>query len=625
MIARFLLALLGGRADDRSPEDTDPTDRPVEDRLLRAMDERVLVTLRPISGMLAVLFVVFFVYNLVDLPPPLRELTVVYDMALVAISAALFQLLVQRRFPVRFAHPAVAMLSLAVVGNILMVMSGMREGLYTVYIDIVVIGAGSTMLNVRALATVLATVWLAWLPLAVHTIDEPRMLGIFAFTLFASTSLSSAIMLGRIRSERALHALRQRERQRTQELEEALRRAEEARTELDDKVAERTRELADANAALQRQIEGRRILEEHLHSRQRLEAVGQLAGGVAHEFNNVLTAVRGNLDILADEPLTELQHDVMGETRAAVDRGADVTRQLLAFGRRQVLEKRDIDLERLVAGMEGILQRLVQDHVELGVETLHEELWVHADPSQLELSVLNLVVNARDALPDGGHITLRLRSRTRDGERLAGVEVIDDGTGMDEETLAQVCDPFFTTKGDHRGSGLGLSTVYGIAEQHDGELQVSSELGKGTRVELWLPRATPPSTRRASNRPNERHHGSGTILLVEDDATVRRVGERILQRLGYEVLSAANGQEALELAASHAVDLLWTDVLMPGMSGVELVRRARSHRPELPVLLSSGYTGRALSHEDLPDGCHFLSKPYSTKELGSTVAGILRA
>jgi len=424
MNARTLLARLGGRADETSPKELDPMVGPAGDRLVRAMDQRVLVTLRPISGMLAVLFVVFFVYNAIDLPPPLRELTVVYDTALVAISAALFQLLVQRRFPVRFAHPAAAMLTLAVVGNILMVMSGMRDGLYTVYIDIVVIGAGSTMLSVRALAAVLATVWLAWLPVAVHTIDDPRTLGIFAFTLFASTSLSSAILVGRIRSERSLHALREGEHRRTRELEEALGRAEEARAELNDEVAARTRELEEASDALQRQIEACRVLEAQLGDRQRLEMVEDLAGGVAQE--------------------------------------------------------------------------------------------------------------------------------------------------------------------------------------------------------LWLPRAIPVRGGEASDGPDERHQGSGTILMVEDDATVRRVGQRILQRLGYEVLSAANGHEALELAAHHSVDLLWTDVLMPGMSGVELVKRARSQCPGLPVLLSSGYTGRTLSHEDLPDGCHFLSKPYSTKELGSTVAGILR-
>jgi signal transduction histidine kinase/ActR/RegA family two-component response regulator len=384
----------------------------------------------------------------------------------------------------------------------------------------------------------------------------------------------------------------------------------------------------------------RKRLEVQLRQAQKMESVGRLAGGVAHDFNNLLTVMLSNA-ALAKDGLSETSTawaDIV-EIEEAAKRAAVLTRQLLAFARRQVAEPRALDLNAVTLAMDKMLRRLIGEDVEL-VTVLAEGLGtVWADPGHVEQVLVNLAVNARDAMPDGGKLTIETSNVELDAEgaaRHAGMSpgeyvllvVSDTGHGMEPEVLEHVFEPFFTTKEKGKGTGLGLSTCYGIVKQSGGWIWASSEPGRGARFEIYLPRMRGPAEAFAPALPAELRGGSETILLVEDDPKVREVALRALRERGYRVLEAGTGWEALRAAESpgEAIALLLADVVMPHMGGRELVERVKSLRPDIRVLYTSGYAEQAIVHQGMLDpGVAFLPKPFDPTSLARKVREVLDA
>ena len=384
--------------------------------------------------------------------------------------------------------------------------------------------------------------------------------------------------------------------------------------------------------------EQRHRLEEQLHSSQKLEAVGRLAGGVAHDFNNLLSVVLANAEFALDavrrgDPLFR----DLTEIRAAAERAASLTRQLLAFSRRQILEPEVLTLNHVVSGIEGMLKRLIGEDVEVSLELERELGNVIADPGQIEQVIMNLAVNARDAMPKGGTLKILTANREIDERSAARHEpvrpgsyvmlaVTDSGAGMDAATRERIFEPFFTTKEKGKGTGLGLSMVHGIVNQSGGTISVHSEPGRGSSFHVYLPRVDAPVADGRRRPEPVDATGRETILLVEDEEVVRRVTERILKKAGYTVLSAASGGDALLLCERHTgpIDLMLTDVVMPHMSGRELSERVSGLRPGLKVLFMSGYTDDAiLQHGVMQSAARFVGKPFSAAELTAKVRALL--
>jgi two-component system cell cycle sensor histidine kinase/response regulator CckA len=392
-------------------------------------------------------------------------------------------------------------------------------------------------------------------------------------------------------------------------------------------------------AAIKRDISERLALESQLHGARKMESLGQLAGGVAHDFNNLLGVVRGHGELLAGrlDPGDPREAHV-GHILDAANRAAKLTRQLLAFGRRQVLEPRVVDLNRVVAGMEPLLSRLVGEAVKVVVRTAPDLGRVRVDSSQVDQVLLNLAANARDAMPRGGRLTVETANaelgeadcRARAGARpgsFVRLRVSDTGTGMDEATRARAFEPFFTTKDVGQGTGLGLATVYGIVKQSGGHVWVDSSPGKGACFEIYLP--TVEGEVEAEESQDELPagppavHTPATILLVEDEASLREIAKELLEANGYAVIAAADAREALALAESTAagpIHLLLTDVMMPGLSGPALARHIRERWPEVEVLYMSGYSHEAVEKQGaLGPGSRLLAKPFSLNTLVRSV------
>lgn len=392
--------------------------------------------------------------------------------------------------------------------------------------------------------------------------------------------------------------------------------------------------VSDALAGIiaRKQADSRRAeLEEQLAHSQKLEAVGRLAGGIAHDFNNLLTVIRGNVYLnLTDTELPEQTRADLESIENAATRASVMTRQLLAFGRKQVLQAQETDINAIVREVEKMLCRIIGEDVELCLD-LQEGLWpTKVDPGQLEQVILNMVVNARDALPRGGQVVLETRNVTLEqqpwvhlAEPRSGpyvkIAIRDNGVGMSAETLEHMFDPYYTTKDVGEGSGLGLSTAYGVVRQSGGDIQAESVLGQGTSVVIHLPKmvADEPG-------PADLASQSCTVLLVEDEEGVRNLVARILRRLGHQVFVAADSDQALKLISDHAgeIELLVTDVIMPGLSGDELAERVRALKPDVKVLFMSGYTGTVLCDRGVHDE-QLLQKPFTPQELNARVAAIL--
>jgi two-component system cell cycle sensor histidine kinase/response regulator CckA len=392
-----------------------------------------------------------------------------------------------------------------------------------------------------------------------------------------------------------------------------------------------------------RDVTDRRILEEQVILAQKMEAIGRLAGGVAHDFNNILTAIGGYTDLLlADLAPDDKRRRDVEEIHRAADRAAALTHQLLAFSRRQVLQPKVISLSALVPDIEKMLRRLIGEDI-LFATVLHPQVGnVRADPGQLEQVIVNLAVNARDAMRNGGRLTIETRNVELDESyttehpnvkpgHYVMLAVTDTGVGMSEETKARIFEPFFTTKVRGKGTGLGLATVYGIVQQTGGHIWPYSEPGQGTTMRVYLPRVDEPPD--PIEHPIETTptalRGTETILLVEDEAPVRSITRQLLQRNGYTVLEASDGPTALALVdgAQHGtkVDLLLTDVIMPGMSGRELAAQLMARRPALRVLFMSGYTDDAVvRHGMLEPGLAYLEKPFRPPTLLRKVREVLQ-
>jgi CheY-like chemotaxis protein len=363
-----------------------------------------------------------------------------------------------------------------------------------------------------------------------------------------------------------------------------------------------------------------------------MEAIGRLAGGVAHDFNNLLTVIHGSCEMLDAHPACPPElAELLDMIRGAAERGSALTRQLLAFSRRQVLLPRPVQLNDLLTNLEKLLRRLIGENVALTTDLAADLGCTLADPGQLEQVVMNLVVNARDAMPGGG--TIALTTRNVDLPGAAGpapgvmLAVADTGHGMDEDTRRHIFEPFFTTKEPGKGTGLGLATVYGIVQQSGGFLRVDSRVGRGTTFQVFLPRAAAAGAATEAPRPRAERGGAGeTVLVVEDEDPLRAMVREILRRDNYEVLEARDGADALRVweQAGGPVDLLLTDVAMPRMSGHDLADRLSRAAPGLKILYMSGYPRDVPYQQSLAEaGRPFLQKPFTAALLTATVREVL--
>ena len=392
----------------------------------------------------------------------------------------------------------------------------------------------------------------------------------------------------------------------------------------------------DTNITERKRAEGEKAkLESQFQQAQKMESVGQLAGGIAHDFNNILAAFMMHLSFLRENPrLDAPTHESLQELMAEAERAAALTRQLLIFSRRSVMEVKVLDVNELVANLLKMLGRLIGENITLRFDRREVLAVVEADAGMIEQALLNLSVNARDAMPKGGRITISVDSIQVDVARVDGnvgarpgrcvcLSVADTGTGMDEATRERIFEPFFTTKEPGKGTGLGLATVYGIVSQHKGWIEVQTEVGKGTTFRIFLPATTKAMTAPAPTRTMVTSRGHETILLVEDEASLRLAVAEGLRRLGYRVMEADHGQVAMRLWQEHAgeVDLLFSDMVMPeGLTGLDLAEKFKEEKPSLKVIISSGYNAELSGLARLTaGGIMYLQKPYQIEDLSRTL------
>jgi two-component system, cell cycle sensor histidine kinase and response regulator CckA len=385
----------------------------------------------------------------------------------------------------------------------------------------------------------------------------------------------------------------------------------------------------------------RKSIEDQFRQAQKMEAIGTLAGGIAHDFNNILTTIIGNASLaLVDVGKDGRLREEIEEIQTAGERAATLTRQLLAFSRKQIIQPKIVNLNELLIDIEKMLGRLIGEDVDI-LTIAGSELWqIEADPGQMEQVLVNLVVNARDAMPMGGKITIELANKDLDESyfRNRGINevqpnlyvmlaVSDTGSGMDNETQERLFEPFFTTKEQGKGTGLGLSTVYGIIKQNNGFIWVYSEIGKGTTFKVYLPKVKGDTKKEENERTSVSElGGSETVLIVEDDDSLRRLAQRALQQKGYHVLDAENGEDALRICVAHegAIDLMVTDVVMPKIGGKKTAERLQPLYPNMKLIYMSGYTDDAIVHHGvLAPGLNFIEKPFSPEGLARKVREVL--
>ena len=374
-------------------------------------------------------------------------------------------------------------------------------------------------------------------------------------------------------------------------------------------------------------ITDRKRLEEQFLQSQKLESLGRLAGGIAHDFNNLLMVITGYSELLiSDVELSQPALRGLRQIKSAGERGAELTEQLLAFSRKQIGQPRALSLNALISESQSMLERLMGEDVHLVVALEPEAATIRADRGQMHQVLMNLVVNAREAMPDGGVLKIETANVTEAGAAFVRLRVADTGMGMDERTRQHVFEPFFTTKHAARGTGLGLATVFGVVTQAGGHISVTSEAGRGSEFSLFLPRISGPAKPETCVPVREASIGWGTVLVVEDQADVRRLAVLILASLGYDVLEAADGSEALAVAEGFAgtIRLMLTDVIMPGMNGRQLADRMALVRPEMRVVFMSGYTDRIMSKDGVLDSSvAYLQKPFTSEQLNVKVRQVL--
>ncbi len=389
------------------------------------------------------------------------------------------------------------------------------------------------------------------------------------------------------------------------------------------KITRDITEQHEAKEALQKSEAALQRANAALFQSQKMQAIGQLTGGIAHDFNNLLSVLSSGLDVLALSPDARTDHQLMETMRRAVQRGSTLTQQLLAFARKQPLKPENADVNGTIAGFEAVLRRAVPPSIEFDIELGRDVGTVSVDSQRFEAALLNLVVNSRDAMPAGGVLLLRTEpAELAEGEvgalpagRYARVSVVDNGEGMTPEVLTRAFEPFFTTKDVGRGTGLGLSQVYGFITQSGGEVQLASETGQGTTITIHLPLVE------GSGRPAVRDPGVERVLVVEDEPELLNLAASLFRSIGYDVLTANNGADAARILDRDLdINILFTDVVMPNMSGVELARWASEHHPELKIVLTSGYPNPGIAEAHGGIGRYaFVNKPYRLAELAKVL------
>jgi len=587
--------------------------------------------IRPAALVVGVLFVLFGISNAVSLPPEVRTPLLCYNAVLSAFGFTMYAATRRIRLSSRGTYLAVATLSFAVLGNILLAALLVSDTVFSFYVAALLIASAGSVLSPWWALGIGAVEVTSWALVAAHLLSPPAFKR-DAFVLIAGLAVAFVVHAGRYHARVRILELRAGDAKRERALQQALAEADEARATLDRKVEDRT-------AALRNELDERGRLEAQLRQAQKMEAVGRLAGGIAHDFNNLLTVIRMSLLTVADPGFApDDVREAIRDATDATDRAAALTHDLLAFARKQTLERTTIAVADILGGVERMVRRIAEASIRLEVSIAADAGEVVADRHQIEQVLLNLAINACDAMSNRGTLTLVV-----DGIELAGavaahhrvrpghyvrVAVTDTGTGMDEATQRSAFEPFFTTKEVGRGTGLGLAVAHGIITQHGGQIDIQSELGVGSTFTVFLPRARSPSPHSvvAVLRPPA-SLGHETLLVVEDEPAVRRAVQRNLERLGYRVLVACDGEDALRLAASlDSIDLLVSDVVMPGIDGPQLACDLRARWHDLPVLFVTGYSADRLARSDaLGPHDRVLEKPYRLEELTRTIRTMVDA
>lgn len=545
----------------------------------------------------------------------LIALKVLFSLGLAATSQAL----ARRRIPLQYFHGVVLTLVILCLSlSLVTASSGFTEH-FEVYAVLLILGCAVAEVSMAWATLEWTLIWLSWL-VALRffpsiAASDHLLIGIGA-QLIAIPTLS---MRARLFRDQYRFALR---------LSDALSESEKVRANLDREVDRRTRELSMAYEELNLSVKERERLadeRERLHAQflqsQKMESLGRLAGGVAHDFNNLLTVIMGNIHLAqvvskADVELAGL----LNEASTAVKRAAEVTGHLLAFSRSKVLTFADVSVQKVVQESLKMIQRLLGEDIKLEVDLCCPDSVVAGDSTQLQQVLLNLAVNARDAMPKGGLLRIELY---QDKNSIV-MRISDSGTGIPPDIQQRIFEPFFTSKPVGKGTGLGLSTVHGIVSMHNGTVEVDSRPGEGATFTVRLPARRANLDESSGNRALPVVSGSGRILLVEDDAQVRALAVRALEKAGYHVQPFENGNALLNCPQELGdCDMLVTDVVMPGIDGASLARRALVQRPDLPVLFMSGYADDKLSAFDLDQGRGFLAKPFTPLELQAAVSHVL--
>ena len=616
------------------------------------LDQIATEALRPAALTVGGVFVLFTIQNWLTYPANARATVVPYNLALVVLGFTLYGVCRRVTLSPRGIHLASAVLAFAVLGQIMVTTLYGLNPLFTYFVAILLIASASSILATGWAVAIAAVEIATWGVVAGQVLTDEQ-LKLNWLVMLTSAAVATIVHVGRRRSrtrilelragdarrelalQRALAEtveLRAGDAQRELALQHALAEAGEARRELDRKVEERT-------AALRNELSEREQLEAQLRHAQKLEAVGRLAGGIAHDFNNLLTVIRlSHTTYFAPGASSDEIAHAMRDASDATDRAAALTHDLLAFARKQTLERATVAVADVLGSVERMARRADEATIRVEVRAAPDIGDVLADRHQIEQVLLNLAINGCDAMGDRGTLSIAAdaieltaaaaeRHRLRPG-RYVRIAVSDTGTGIDEATRRSLFEPFFTTKEVGRGTGLGLAVAHGIVTQHGGEIEVDTELGKGSTFTVFLP-CVPGASQPivvAAAQP-EVASARETVLIVEDEPAVRRAVQRNLERLGFRVLIANDGEDALRMVESLAgIDLLLSDVVMPGIDGPELACRLRAKWPDLPVLFVTGYSADRLARSGAV-GPHdrVLEKPYRLAELTQTIRQMLEA
>ena len=611
-------------------------------------DARVTTTydvVLPLSIGMAALWAFFIPFNLMELPGPSRNPVVIHDVCMIVLSLALYVAVRQRWVPPRLIGLSAFIVAVVIASNVILAYWMTERSFYTYYIGIILIAAGNIILLTRWFLASVFVILLMWAAVAAHFATPQEFINL-VFLQVAAILVAVTIHLARINFIRRITQLRHRDQVREKDLERALSQGEMVRQELDQRVAERTRELQVAYDRLTDQLEERaqlenqrRELESELHHAQRLESVGQLAGGVAHDFNNLLTVIGGNIDLVVrkSDKLGEREGAWLNEARKATQRAAELTSELLAYSRKQPVVFEPIDPVEVVGGVRKMIERAAGENVVLELDLNQTRGCILGGRGQIEQVVLNLVLNACDAMPMGGKLKIVLDEvaqfsgighENTEGGPYIRLRFIDNGIGMEAEVREKIFEPFFTTKETGKGTGLGLSVVHGIVSQHRGFVDVKSSRSAGTTVSVYLPSVMEEAVVDDSGAPSltDTPASGETILVVEDEEAVREFTRILLEELGYRVLAAENGEHALAMSEQYPekIHLLLTDVVMPGIQGPQLAQKLSTFRPGVPILYVSGYTDpKILADLRLEDRMAFLQKPFTRDALQVKIRDLL--